>query len=339
MPSRREALAMFAAAGGIAAVLTKEAQAQAKPTATAATEAGPQLAIVSRHLQWASADEGIEVAKAAGFAGIAWTVRPGAHIEIADVKKELPRIVERTRKAGLSVPMIITSISDATSPGAESILATMQSLGIQRYRAGSVRYDYNAEFAPQYDAYRAKLEALAALNARYGSKAMVHTHSRSGTIGGGAWDLWMVMKDIDPNHVAINYDIGHVTVKGGDGTRESLRAVHKHIGALSVKDFLWKRNENAAAGTYPWTPEFVPPGGGMVNFDDAFKYLKSIDFKGPIETYFEYKAPLPGGGEMDMLGTDFGKWKLEIPKAQFAGYLKRDVDFYKAHMRNAGFTA
>lgn len=338
MPSRRETLALFAAAASVPAALAREAQAQQvkKPVAVA-PEVGPQMAIVSRHLQWTSADEGIEVAKAAGFAGIAWTVRGGAHVEVANVKKELPRIVERTRKAGLTVPMIITAVGDANAEGLEDILGTMQSLGIRRYRAVTTRYDYAKDFDPQYASFRGKLDALAKINERYDTVAMFHTHSRTMGIGGGAWDLWWCMRDMDPRYTGINFDIGHVTAKGGAGWREALCAAHKHVQALSVKDFVWKRVENPQPGAWGWETDFLPPGQGMVNFADTFKYLKSIAFKNPIETYFEYKAPMPGGGQMDMLGTDFGKWKLEIPKAQFAGYLKRDVDFYKTHMRNAGF--
>ena len=336
MPSRRETLAMFAAAGGITAALAKDAQAQqAKPAA--ATPAAPEMAMVSRHLQWTSADEGIEVAKAAGFAGIAWTVRGGAHVEVANVKKELPRIVERTRRAGLTVPMIITNISDPAAQETADVLGTMQSLGIRRYRMGSQRYDWTKDFDPQYAAFRTKLEAFVKVNQRFDTVAMIHTHSRGQSIGGGAWDLWMSMRDMDPRYIGINFDIGHVTAKGGAGAREALQAAHKHVHALSVKDFVWKRIENPQPGAWGWETDFVVPGQGMVNFPEAFKFLKSVEFRGPIETYFEYMAPMPGGGQMDMLGTDLGTWKLEIPKAQFAGYLKRDVDFYKTHMRNAGF--
>ena len=36
---------------------------------------------------------------------------------------------------------------------------------------------------------------------------------------------------------------------------------------------------------------------------------------------------------MNMLGTDYGKWKLEMPKQQFISLLKRDVNFYTALLR------
>ena len=52
--------------------------------------------------------------------------------------------------------MIITNIGDVTSAGVEPILATMQKLGIKLYRAGSVRYNYNAPVQPQFDALKKK---------------------------------------------------------------------------------------------------------------------------------------------------------------------------------------
>jgi L-ribulose-5-phosphate 3-epimerase len=166
---------------------------------------------------------------------------------------------------------------------------------------------------------------------------MFHTHSYANTIGGSGWDLWMLMRQLDPRYMGINFDIGHVTAKGGNGWRESIRAAHKHVLAVSVKDFHWVQKK-VAGDEWPWETVFVSPGQGMVNFNDFFAYLHSINFDGPIETYFEYKVDVPGlAAPMDMLGTDYGKWKLEMPEDAFRALLKRDVTFYKGHLRKAGF--
>lgn len=353
-PSRRGALAALGGAPLLIGDLAGAARAQdrggdrraAAPTAFQPLPAPdpppktPPLALVSRHLQWTSVEEGAEVAKAAGFDGVAWTVRPGAHIEPADVERGLPAAVAAGKRLGLDTPMVITSIGDVSAARVEAILGTMRSLGIQRYRAAAPRYVYDADFGQQYDAFRAKLEALAKLNERFGATAMFHTHSYANTIGGSGWDLWMAMKDIDPRYIAINYDIGHTTAKGGAGWMESSRAARRHIKAVSVKDFLWRKRTDVDADTWPWRTEFLPPGEGMVNFADFFKTMHGLGFEGPVETYFEYKVPIPGSDKMmDMLGVNFGQWRLEIPKELFAGYLKRDVAFYRAHLKKAGYLA
>ncbi len=109
------------------------------------------------------------------------------------------------------------------------------------------------------------------------------------------------------------------------------------MGALSLKDMHWVKDAAAAPGTYPWRHEFVFPGQGMVNFHDMLSYFKSVQFAGPCETYFEYKVDLGNGGSMDMLGTDRGRWQLEMPKAQFVSLMKRDVMFYRSIFQTIGW--
>ena len=121
--SRREALSLL-----LSATASAYAQGTAPAPAKPVSRDQPNLALVSRHLQWTDAETGIAVAKEAGFPAILWTVRRGAHIEPAEVEKELPRIVKLTRAAGLETPMIITAIGDEASDKSEAILATMRGL-------------------------------------------------------------------------------------------------------------------------------------------------------------------------------------------------------------------
>jgi L-ribulose-5-phosphate 3-epimerase len=329
--SRRQALAALVC-GAIPAPAQSPAPVALKPV----VRAQPNLALVSRHVQWTDAETGIEVAKRAGFPAILWTVRRGAHIEPRDVEKELPRIVKLTRAAGLETPMIITAIGDEGSDNGEAILATMQGLGIRLYRAGSQRYDYDSPVAPQFAAMQKKIAAVAKLNEKYGTTAAFHTHAYADSIGGGAWDLWMLMKDLDPRFVGLNYDIGHVMAKGGNGWRESIRAVGAYLHSVSVKDFYWEKDANALPGQWPWRTRFVAPGQGMVNFPDFFRYLQTSGFQGPLENYFEYSVNVPGRDKpFDMLGTNYKQWKLEMPREMFEGYLRRDVEFYRQVWRTA----
>jgi sugar phosphate isomerase/epimerase len=336
-PSRRQALGMLLAGTASANyAFSAGAQESVPSPLKAALRDKPYLGLVSRHIQWTDAENGIAIAKEAGFPGIMWTVRRGAHIEPEQVETELPRIVRLTKAAGMETPMIITNIGDVTSDRAEAILATMQGLGIRLYRAAAPGYDYTAPFPPQYAAFKRKLAAVAKLNEKYNTTAAFHTHSYANSIGGSAWDLWMLMTDLDPRYIGLNYDIGHVTAKGGAGWRESIRAVGPYLHSVSVKDFYWEKELNVPASQWPWRCRFVRPGDGMVDISDLFRYLQSIGFQGPAETYFEYTVNVPGLDQpFDMLGTDYKKWKLEMPQETFVSYLKRDVDFYNTVWREA----
>src|SRR5690348_4406599 len=106
--SRREALLLLAAAPGVTRSALADPTRAAPSAAEPRRDQAPVLTLVSRHLQWTDAESGIEVARSAAFRGIAWTVRPGAHVVPETVERELPRIVALTHKAGLATPMIIT---------------------------------------------------------------------------------------------------------------------------------------------------------------------------------------------------------------------------------------
>jgi sugar phosphate isomerase/epimerase len=232
--------------------------------------------------------------------------------------------------------MVITAIVDAKSARAEAILSTMKGLGIRYYRAPSFRYDYAQELQPQLDALKPRIAGLVALNEKYGTTAMYHTHSGSGNIGGGVWDLWLVLKDFDRELVGLNYDLGHATIRGGTGWVETSHFAHQHVHGLSVKDFRWvKGGGGRRAGA--WSAEMVPGGEGMVDFSGMLSYFKSAGFAGPVELYQEYSVTVPGVAEpVNMLGTDFGKWKLEMSKAHYVTLLRRDVNFYSQAMSEAG---
>ncbi len=307
--------------------------ASAAPQAPQST-AVPSLALVSRHVQWTGIDEGAAVAAEAGFRAIAWTCRPGAHILPDTVERDLPRAVTAARNAGLATPMLITAINTADAPRAEPILGTMRQLGITRYRAPNFRYDYTRDLMSQWEALKPGLAALANLNEKFGVTAMFHTHSSQGSVGGGLWDLWLLVKDFAPSLLAINYDIGHATVRGGTEWMQTARFAHRHVQALSVKDVRWTRRSDPPADAWPWSAEFVPPGQGMVNFRDMLGYFKSVGFAGPVEVYYEYMVTLAAGRQMNMLGTNVGAWELEMPRAQFVTLLRRDLDFYRAVFRD-----
>ena len=337
MHSRRDVLKVLGAAP-IGASMVARVHSQAAPrTAAVTAPAKTHLCLVSRHLQWADVDEGSAAAAAGGCTAVAWTVRGGAHILPQNVERDLPRAVEAAKKAGLESPMVITAIVDAASERVEAILDTMRSLGIRHYRAAPFRYDYNAELAPQIEALKPRIAGLATLNEKYGTTAMYHTHSGSGNVGGGAWDLWLAVKDFDPQLIGINYDLGHTTIRGGTGWVETSRIAHRHVRGLSVKDFRWVKDGAGRRGTGAWSAEMVPGGEGMVDFAAMLGYFKSVGFAGPVELYQEYSVRVPGRAEpINMLGTNYGTWKLEMPRTQWISLLKRDVAFYSNVLREAG---
>lgn len=278
-----------------------------------------QVGIVSRHLQWTPLEDAIELAKIAGYDAIEWNVRSGGHVAPERVEQALPRAIELTRKAGLAVPMITTSIQDASSPHAEAILRTAQGLGVRFYRGGQYyRYDYSRPLAPQIEALKPRIATLAALNEKYRMTWAYHTHSGLGNIGGTVWDIWGAIKDFDPAFIGLNYDTAHTTIRGGNGWGDAARVAMSHIRCLAIKDARWER---AADGR--WRSAFVPIGDGLVDLKARFALLKAAGFNGPVNVHFEHN---------DLLGTDVGTWKLAMTRERFLAIVTQDLQRVRAAM-------
>ena len=281
-----------------------------------------KVAIFSKHLQFLAGEEMAQAAAGIGFDGVDITVRKGGHVEPERVRQDLPPLVGIIRKHGLEVPMITVDIVDTQTPFAEDVLKAMTSLGIRNYRWGGLRYEEGQPYAAQLDRMKPRIAKLAALNSRYQACAMYHTHSGTGVVGASIWDLYVLLKDFDPNAVGVNYDAGHATIEGGlGGWINSFRISEPHLRGIAVKDFIWAKD---AGGN--WQAQFKPLGEGMVHFPQFFTMVTDSGFSGPLQLHFEY--PLGGA-------TDGRKTLGNISKEEVFGAMKRDLGKLRGYLAQA----
>jgi sugar phosphate isomerase/epimerase len=281
-----------------------------------------KVAVFSKHLQFLQGDELAQAAAEIGFDGIDLTVRKDGHVEPERVRQDLPPLVAAIRRHGLDVPMITTDIADCDTPYAEDIIRTAADLGIRHYRFGAFRYGNSQPYAIQLEAFQSRLARLAALNQQYGSCAMYHTHSGAGLVGASIWDLYELMKDLNPAHLGINYDVSHATIEGGlGGWIHSFHICGPYLHGISVKDFIWQKNRQGK-----WEPAFQPLGTGMVDFPQFFSLVAAAGFSGPLQVHFEY--PLGGANS--------GAHKVTLPPAEIFAAMKRDLTEVRKHLAQAG---
>lgn len=283
-----------------------------------------KIAIFSKHLQFL---EGAELARGVaemGFDGVDLTVRAGGHVEPQRAAEDLPPLVSLLRQHELEVPMVTTDIVDAASPNARTVLKTLANLGIRYYRWGGFKYRENQPLASQFEDFRRRSAQLAALNAEYKVCAMYHTHSGADLVGAPVWDIFEILKGLDPNAVAINYDVGHATVEGGlGGWIDSFRLAEPYIRGIAFKDFLWQKDPSGN-----WNPAWVPLGEGMVRFPTFCALLAKTAFNGPVQLHFEY----PLGG------ADAGKRQLTIERQQVFSAMRRDLRQLRTYLSDAGLS-
>lgn len=283
--SRRGFLARSAALG---AALPLAGLAGLPSELRAAPAARQPVCVFSKPLQWLDYEALAETVREAGFDGLDLSVRPGGHVLPEKVADDLPRAVEAARRVGLVVPMMVTAITDARAPHAESVLRTAAGLGITHYRMGY--YDYRDELgmAGSLEAHRPKLRELAQLNQSVGIRGGYQNHAGT-RVGGAVWDLWELLKGLDPRWIGVQYDICHAVTEGTSSWPVAMKLLGPSIHTLAVKDLHFEKGPNGR-----WRAKDVPLGEGMVDWDAYLKLVRQIGVPGPITVHYEY-PPLEGG--------------------------------------------
>lgn len=272
-----------------------------------------RLSIFSKYLQWLDYDKMTQTAAEVGFDGLELTVRKKGHVLPERVEEDLPRVVEAARKAGIEVISIATQIADPNHPDTEKTIATASRLGIQYYRMAYCHYSRDKSINATLDELKPKFRDLAEMNKQYGIHGAYQNHAGSKFVGAVIWDLWELIKDLDPRYMGCQFDIRHAAVEAGLSWPTQLRLMASYIKTLVVKDFYWRK------GTKGWQPVNCPLGEGAVDLVAYLQLLKNESISGPISLHYQY----------DLGGANRGRTELTMPAKQVVGAIKRDVEFFK----------
>jgi len=254
------------------------AAAASLPTSGAAPGAKPEICIFTKPLQSLAPAELARFVKEMGFDGVEAPIRPKGHIEPAEVPDKLPAFVEALHEEGLKMTVLASGINEVSKEQhTEAVLRTAAALGVKRYRTSYFKYDLDKPIRPQLADFRAKLVDLAALNAELGIQAVYQNHSGKNYLGGGIWDLDVVLEGIDPAHLGVAYDIGHATVEGGESWPTHARLIRDHVGVVYAKAFDWEKGKRVKRAL----------GDGRVT-SEYFRYLKKTGYEGPYSLHVEY---------------------------------------------------
>jgi L-ribulose-5-phosphate 3-epimerase len=270
--------------------------------------------IFSKPLQWLGYDALAEVLLEAGAEGIDLSVRPGGHVLPENVESDLPKAVEAARRKGLKVDMIVTGITKAEEKFTESVIKVASSLGIKYYRFGYLNYPDSVDIMAALKNFKPDFQKLAELNRKYKIHGAYQNHAGI-RVGGPVWDLYELLKDLDPEFIGCQYDVRHAMVEGGNSWVNGFRLIIPWVKCTDIKDFKWSQTNGR------WGPESVPIGDGMVNFDEYFKLVKKFNVPGPVSIHLEYPP--------------FERFNKELPEAEkrklFITAMKKDIDAVKGY--------
>jgi len=332
--------------------------------------------IFSRHLQWLTTRDyaqanpyetgvliGVKAAEL-GYKALNLTVRNTGHVDpnLIDFRRNLPLMLRGIRSTGVMCTFISTDIVDSHTPVATyrgapvyavDLLRVAHDNGVRLCRSASASFAYNVapdaatgapqpfggEVLEQLDAFRRRLKELARLNRHYRTTTVYHTHTLNGTSARSVWDFIYILRKSDPDELALNFDIGHMTNESTlTAWRTNVRFAMPFIRSVGLKDTLVERT---SAGTV--RNVWKPAGTGMVQWREFFQLLREGGFSGPGETHYEYDV-VGLKGMIAVLNTTF--WadheqftSGNLTPAFMTNELKKDLITYKTQASAAGWTA
>jgi len=270
----------------------------------------PELHLFSKVLQFLDYAKLAETATVLGLNGLDLTVRPKGHVDPDNFERDLPAAISAINDAGLVCEMMVTNIVSAENRRDYDLLALARSLGVKSYRTGGLRYDGNTPVMTNVEQYRDQLAALGEWNREIGITGMFQNHSGERRFGAAIWDLYMVLKDLDPDFMGCQFDVRHAVTDGGLMWPDSYRLIKPYIRSLVIKDFKWANADDK------WRMTSTPIGQGMVDFTRYFRMLKDTGMNYPVSLHLEYGL---GGAEK-------GRTELTIPEAEVLNAIKHDVE-------------
>jgi L-ribulose-5-phosphate 3-epimerase len=242
----------------------------------------PTFCLFSKHLPdlgWSDLGRAV---KDAGFDGVDLTVRPNGHVLPERAEDDLPKAIDAIRSQGVSVPMITTEITSASSPLARPLLQAAARSGVRYVKPGYWRYTSSPDVRMQVAAVGAALAGLAALVKDCGIELGFHNHA--GDIGAALWEIAPAIDRLDSRWVGYYFDPRHAVAEGGGGAwKAAMHLVAPRLKMLAFKDFFWQKTEKG------WTIRDCPLGEGQVEWPWVASKIRELRFNGPISIHLEYE--------------------------------------------------
>jgi len=209
-------------------------------------------------------------------------IRAKGQIEPERAPELIPAFTAALRRRGLDLQLATTDITSIGQKHAEATLRALAQNGIKRLRLGFWKYDLKRSPADQLKEIAPALRDIAAACKDLGLQAGFQNHSGRTYVGAPVWDVFSIIRDLDPAHMGMCFDIGHATIEGGLSWPIEAKLIEPFYTAVYVKDFLWKKNAKGV-----WAESWCNLGDGMVN-REFFTELKKSAYTGPISQHHEY---------------------------------------------------
>jgi hypothetical protein len=206
------------------------------------------------------------------------TLRKVGHITREKAPDELPPMVAALARKNRKITYLATDVVRPDEPHWQKALITGKQLGITRYRHRGFQYDLAKPRKPQIADFTRMAREFAAFNRQHGLQAVYQIHAQPRMAGSAAWDLDLILDDIDPKLFGVAFDTQHVRVEQGLSWPNAIDVLAPRTTALCVKSFKWEDGR----------PLQVRLGQGLVGKDMVDQVVQAHGGPLPIIIHVEH---------------------------------------------------
>jgi sugar phosphate isomerase/epimerase len=165
------------------------------------------------------------------------TLRKQGHITPEKAPDELPVMAAALARKNRKILWVAMDTVRPDEPHWEKALRTAKQLGVPQYRHRGFRYAPGKPLKAQIANFHSMAKEFAAANKEIGIQAVYQIHAGAGMAGSAAWDLDMILGDIDPKYFGVAFDTQHVMVEATQAWPNAVQLLAPRTVALCVKSF------------------------------------------------------------------------------------------------------
>jgi sugar phosphate isomerase/epimerase len=266
----------------------------------------PEYHVFSRVFQFIKDYErAAALVKSCGYDGIEWTARPKGFIEPSFAPRYLKVAKRAAEREGLKAESLIVSFLRGDDPMAYDIISAAADAGFKSFRGAYYKYDPKKTMQQNLDSIKQGFETLEKLACKTGVKACYQNHStynpKIELFGSVVWDLAHILKDFDPKHIGVQYDVMHAQAETGPSWMHSVGIVAPWIDILCLKDFWFEPNPK---NPKMWRRHLCPAGEGIVPWAQYKGILEQYSLKPRYTVHFDYDFPTDEKGAIRCASSD-----------------------------------
>ena len=206
------------------------------------------------------------------------TLRKQGHITPEKAPDELPVMVAALAKKKRRILWVALDTVRPDEPHWEKAVRVAQRLGVPQYRHRGFRYEPGKPLKAQIANFHSMAKEFAAANKEIGIQAVYQIHAGAAMAGSAAWDLDLILGDIDPRCFGVAFDTQHVMMEQSLAWPNAVELLAPRTVALCVKSFKWEGNKTVE----------VPLGQGRVQPDIVQKVVAAHGGPLPVCIHIEH---------------------------------------------------